>query len=93
MKLTKSKLRQIIKEEMESIKEWDTDPEEADALVHDGLSSTVEGWAKEVVDRGDIDELQELYDFLDEMLGKSAGEDPYGLPSSARDRIKNRSKS
>ena len=75
MKITKSKLKQIIKEEMQTLSEWDVDPEEEAAQEYDGLYSQIDGWTKEILDRGDLDEMRELNDFLENLLGKL--EDPY----------------
>ena len=75
MKITKSKLKQIIKEEMQTLSEWDVDPEEEAAQEYDGLYSQIDGWTQEILDRGDRDEMRELNDFLENLLGKL--EDPY----------------
>jgi len=75
MKITKSKLKQIIKEEMQTLSEWDVDPEEEAAQEYDGLYSQIDGWTQEILDRGDLDEMRELNDFLENLLGKL--EDPY----------------
>jgi len=75
MKLTKSKLKQIIKEELQTLSEWDVDPEEEAAQEYDGLYSQIDGWTKEILDRGNIDEMRDLNEFLENLLGKL--EDPY----------------
>jgi len=75
MKLTKSKLRQLIKEEMQTLSEWDADPEEEASQEYDGLYSQIDGWTKELLDRGDIDEMRELNGFLENLLNKL--DDPY----------------
>ena len=80
MKLTKSKLKQFIKEELGSIKEWDTDPEEQDAMEYDGMYSEIEGWTNDILSRADMDEMRELHSFLDDMLGVSRSNNPYGTP-------------
>ena len=75
MNITKSKLKQLIKEEMQTLSEWDVDPEEEARQEYDGLYSQIDGWTKEILDRGDIDEMRELNEFLENLLRKS--EDPY----------------
>jgi len=75
MKVTKSKLKQIIKEELQTLSEWDVDPEEEAAQEYDGLYSQIDGWTKEILDRGNIDEMRDLNEFLENLLGKL--EDPY----------------
>ena len=75
MKITKSKLKQIIKEELQTLSEWDVDPEEEAAQEYDGLYSQIDGWTKEILDRGNIDEMRDLNEFLENLLGKL--EDPY----------------
>jgi hypothetical protein len=75
MKLTKSKLKQLIKEEMQTLSEWDVDPEEEARKEWDGLYSQIDAWTKELLDRGDIDEMRELNGFLENLLKKS--DDPY----------------
>ena len=75
MKLTKSKLKQIIKEELQTLSEWEVDPEEEAAQEYDGLYSQIDGWTKEILDRGNIDEMRDLNEFLENLLGKL--EDPY----------------
>ena len=57
MKLTKLKLKQIIKEELQTLSEWDVDPEEEAAQEYDGLYSQIDGWTKEILDRGNTDEM------------------------------------
>ena len=75
MKLTKSKLKQLIKEEMQTLSGWDVDPEEEASQEYDGLYSQIDAWTKELLDRGDIVEMRELNEFLEKLLRKS--EDPY----------------
>ena len=75
MKITKSKLKQIIKEELQTLSEWEVDPEEEAAQEYDGLYSQIDGWTKEILDRGNIDEMRDLNEFLENLLGKL--EDPY----------------
>jgi len=75
VKITKSKLKQIIKEELQTLSEWDVDPEEEAAQEYDGLYSQIDGWTKEILDRGNIDEMRDLNEFLENLLGKL--EDPY----------------
>jgi len=75
MKITKSQLKQIIKEELQTLSEWDVDPEEEASQEYDGLYSQIEGWTKEILDRGNIDEMRDLNEFLENLLGKL--DDPY----------------
>jgi len=75
MKVTKSKLKEIIKEELQTLSEWEVDPEEEAAQEYDGLYSQIDGWTKEILDRGNIDEMRDLNEFLENLLGKL--EDPY----------------
>jgi hypothetical protein len=75
MKITKSQFKQIIKEELQTLSEWEVDPEEEAAQEYDGLYSQIDGWTKEILDRGNIDEMRDLNEFLENLLGKL--EDPY----------------
>jgi soluble cytochrome b562 len=75
MQITKSKLKQLIKEEMQTLSEWEVDPEEEDRQEYDGLYSQIDAWTKELLERGNIDEMRELNGFLEKLLNKL--DDPY----------------
>ena len=74
MKLTKSKLKQFIRESLQTLSEWDVDPEEEASQEYDGLYSQIDAWTKELLDRGNIDEMRDLNEFLRELRNS---EDPY----------------
>ena len=90
MKITKNKLKQIIKEEIsrlpdeklksgnkKHIKEWDTDPEEEEKQELDELYSEIEDLTSKILTKSDLDEMRELYNFLDDLLGISRANNPY----------------